>query len=156
MTLSFDSWVRDEVEERDLDGYAREAVEEALLGDSTLSTLWQAQYAADDRQSRLRDPSHDDPVVEALVEARRATDEALDQLADEVVDDAVRTEVGGHSVDLRHARRLDCPACEEQQVEAYYLGHADDVVGWVCGHCEAVVEEWPDVVVESTEPEGPA
>lgn len=151
MTLSFDRWVRSEAESRDLDGYARERVEEELRADPTLEAVWRAGYAADDRQSTERRASWNDDVEEeatdvihTLEEVRRKCDDALEALADRIVREAVDAEVHGHSVDLRHALRLDCPACSEGEVEAFHLGHRDagDTLldGWVCGYCGATVE----------------
>lgn len=137
MTLSFGGWVNDWVAEQDLSGYARERVEQELLHDPTLSVLWEAQSAADDRRSRLWSQEGEETEAgTALRGVDRTCGEALEELAEEVAAEAVREEVGGHSVDLRHAMRLDqCPACEEEGVDAYYLGSSDAGEGWVCGHC---------------------
>lgn len=145
MTLSFGRWTREYVDERDLTGHARERVREELEADATLRALWEAQYHADDRQGNLRTFEGEEPAaVGHLVGARRACDEALDVLAERVVRWTVDAEVHGHDVDLRHAIRVDCPGCGEENVEAYHLGHADDIEGWVCGHCGATVEQDPE------------
>jgi len=148
MALGFDEWVRSEVEERDLTGYARERVEEEMMADETLTALWRAMYQSDSRQGHLRTLGRGQSprdLLGSLTAARRACDTALDELADHIIEETCQTEVGGHSVNLRHATRLDqCPACEEERVEAYYLGSYGEMAAWVCGHCEADVEEWPD------------
>ncbi|WP_135823002.1 eL43 family ribosomal protein [Halostella litorea] len=145
MSLSFGAWVWEFVDDRDLTGYARERAEEELVNDETLRALWKAQYAADDRQGNLRTFDGDEPAaVGHLAEARRACNEAIGVLAERVVRDTLDAEVHGHSVDLRQSTRLDCPGCGESDVEAYHLGHADGVAGWVCGHCGATVEQDPE------------
>ena len=145
MTLSYDHWVREYVDGRDLTGHARERVREELANDETLQALWDAQYHADDRQGTLRTFEGEEPAaVGHLVGARRACDEALDVLAERVVRSTVQAEVDVVAVDLRHAIRIDCPGCGEENVETYHLGHADDVEGWVCGHCGATVEQDPE------------
>lgn len=144
MVISFDSWVREFVDDQDLNGYARERAVEALQADPTLSELWSASHAADDRQGDLRTWDDEEPTetIRALQSARRSCDEAVDTLAERVVREAVTdVEVHSHTVDLRHARSLDCPSCGES-VEAFYLGMDDEGgVGWVCGHCGATVVE---------------
>jgi hypothetical protein len=150
VTLSYSRWVSDRIEETDLSGYARERAEEALQSDPALTALWEAQNAADDRQSTLRTttagPVPEAPkTVEALADARRACCDALTELSQTVLTEAMAETVGGHSIRLDRARNLNpCPECEEP-TEGFYLGtterRGESVVGWVCGHCETVVEE---------------
>lgn len=139
--MRYSTWVNDQVEERNLQGLARETVEETLQRDGTLRSLWEASHAADERQSGLYRAESRSDVRESLVDARRATDEALDKLADAVIEEVLDTSIGSHTVDLRHAQRVDCPACSEDGVEVFYLGTSDDGVGWVCGHCESDLVE---------------
>ena len=149
MTLSFDRWVSEDVKDRDLAGYARERAVEELRDDETLEALWTAGRAADDRQSALYQAADGIPVRDdlrdTLIQTRRTCDDALDPLADRIVREAVTdVDVFGWTVDLRHATRLDCPDCREEDVEAYHLGSYDGGVGWVCGHCGATAVEDPE------------
>jgi len=139
MTLSFETWVSDRIDEERIDGYARQRAEEELLSDPTLEALWRASYAADDRQSGLqtqRDEEAVEGVIDALVASRRACDDALEILADRVLWETITdVEIGDHVVDLWRSTKIDCPHCEES-VEAYHVGDSEDSVAWVCGHCE--------------------
>lgn len=163
-TPAFRRWISGFADEHDLDGYARERVEEELQNDPALGALWDAITHADDRASALRTWDDDEPtdVIDALGTARRSCDDAIDELAFEVMRDTLRTEVHGHSVDLMHKRKVDCPACGEDGVEAYYLGTASvkiagenrDAAGWVCGHCgEQLVEDLEENIVLRDSPE---
>jgi len=144
MTLSFETWVSDRIDEERIDGYARQRAEEELLSDPTLEALWRASYAADDRQSGLqtqRDEEAVEGVIDALVASRRACDDALEILADRVLWETITdVEIGDHVVDLWRSTWIDCPHCEES-FKAYYVGHSGDSVAWVCGHCETTLLE---------------
>ena len=101
------------------------------------------------------EPETDVVVIDALDDV----DEQLRTRVEEVARDAVRTTVGGHSVDLRHAKREECSSCDER-TDHYYLGTAStedgEVAGWVCGHCEEETEEIVDDLETSADGEGSA
>lgn len=161
---AYSRWVTGFVDRNDLDGYARERVEEELESDPTLTALWGAMGEADDRESALRTFDDDEPtdVIDTLGTARRSCDDALEQLAFQVMKKTLKTEVHGYNVDLMHKRELDCPGCGEDGVEAYYLGTASvkiagsdrDAAGWVCGHCgETLVEDLEETIILRDSPE---
>jgi hypothetical protein len=133
------------VESHGLDGYARERVEEVLSSDETLAALLDVEWIAD-REQEERRPDVDEvsETHERLVDARDSAAEAALALRDDLVRETVEdVEVHGHSVNLTHSRRLDCPSCSEERIEAFYLGTRGTLVGWVCGFCGAVVETDP-------------
>lgn len=132
----------------DLDGWAREQAAEALFNDPLVTALADAYSEAWDAEQAGREHGCD---LSSNAEARlrlawKHADEAMHAVAEEVVEDALHDTVGGHDVDLRHATRLDCSECGEDDVEAFYLGSASEgqgglVTGWVCNACGGVVEQ---------------
>jgi predicted RNA-binding Zn-ribbon protein involved in translation (DUF1610 family) len=160
------AWAEGFVDEQGLDPatWAGQRVEEELKADETVRALVLASRAADERQSDVRDFStpDTDPLVDDLVDARRSVEDALDSLGERIVEETCDVTVEGHSVDLRHATRLDCPDCGET-VEAFYLGskartgHGGEVVeGWLCHNCGAQLERHGQDVVEVVEEGGRA
>ena len=147
MSTTYSGYVKDQLDDYGLSGHARQRAEEALTGDAgeAARALYDAAYLADDEIYRRRSPSHDeepdDDLFATLKDTRRANYDALDELTERIIRETVTgVNVGSHTVNLRHSKRLNpCPSCDEP-TESYFLGHADGHVGWVCGHCRATVE----------------
>mgnify|MGYP006293745813 CR=1 FL=1 len=167
---------RDVLDDHNLSGRAREEAERALVESERFQLLARSSSDVGElysgRAEEVRDRDRwpgDDSLAQSLDEANAALDRGLSELGHELVKDAVRVEVGGHSVDLTFATSLPCPVCndedrtvvdpetgEEVDVvtrEAFYLGSADDRVGWVCGSCRSELATPPERPDDGLEPE---
>jgi hypothetical protein len=125
--------------------YAHQRATDAARSDELTYELAAAARRLDyaERTEYDAEPETDVDVLDALDDV----DEQLRTRVEEVARDAVDAEVGGHSVDLRHARHEVCPSSGEV-TDPYSLGTAStedgEVAGWVRGHCEEETEEIVD------------
>lgn len=167
---------------------AREAASEAVRSDEVAIELAEAVSSLDTVEGVLSDEERairkdaaaedemladpdvvDEDLRELSSDSLGALDDVgalLDRRVEQVAREAVREDVGGHSVDLRHVTRRPCPVCREDEDthgSRSWFGHlgssstssGEETVGWVCLWCESVVEETREGVarVVST-PEG--